>query len=69
MTGKEVIIYILQNDLVNEEVFENGIFVGFMTEEEAAVKRGVGVETMRILCSIGALDGFKIGDKLYFRKI
>lgn len=68
MTGKEVIMYILQNDLVNKEVFEDGIFVGFMSEEEAAVKYEVGPATIRSLYTIGCLESFKIGDKIYFRR-
>lgn len=38
MTGKELIIYILQYNLENEEMFEDGKFVGFIAEEEMAVK-------------------------------
>ena len=34
MTGRELILYILQNGLENEEVFKDGIFVGFIPEEE-----------------------------------
>lgn len=66
MTGKELILYILQNNLENENVFENGLFVGFMTEEEAAVELGVGVAAMRTLHVTGIYKGVMIGDKLYF---
>lgn len=66
MTGKEVIMYILQNDLENEVVIKDGIFVGFMSEEEAAVKFGVGVATIRVWNLCGMLNGIKIGDRLYF---
>ena len=68
MTGKELIIYILQNDLVDEVVLDDGIFVGFMDENEAAAKFNVGVWTVRTWYSIGVLDGFAIGRKLYFMK-
>ena len=37
MTGKELILYILQNNLENEQVFRNGIFIGFMDETETAI--------------------------------
>lgn len=46
MTGKELIIYILQNDLVDKPIFENGKFIPFMTMEEAAAKANVGVGTI-----------------------
>lgn len=66
MTGKELIIYILQNDLENEVVIKDGVFVWLMDEEEAAVKFDVGVATIRAWYAFGMLNGTKIGDRLYF---
>lgn len=66
MTGKELILYILEHDLENEVVIENGIFVWLMDEEEAAVKFDVGVATIRAWYICGMLNGTKIGDHLYF---
>lgn len=68
MTGKELILYILQNNLENTIVLQDGFFVGFMTEEEAAVKFGVGVATIRGWYQCRMLDGTRIGDSLYFLK-
>lgn len=68
MTGKELILYILQNNLENTIVLEDGLFTGFMTEGEAAVKFNVGVATIRAWYQCRRLDGTKIGDSLYFRK-
>lgn len=68
MTGKELILYILQNNLENTVVLEDGFFVGFMTEDEAAIKFGVGPATIRAWYSCKMLKGTKIGDTLYFRK-
>ena len=68
MTGKELILYILQYNLENAIVLENGFFTGFMTAEEAAVKFNVGVETIRAWYSCKWINGAKIGDALYFRK-
>lgn len=68
MTGKELILYILQNNLENTIVLEDGFFVGFMTEEEAAVKFRVGIETIKAWYQCRWLNGTKIGDSLYFRK-
>lgn len=66
MTGKELIMYILQNDLENEIVIQNGVFVCFMNEEEAAVKFGVGVATVRAWHKCKQLKGIIIGEHLYF---
>lgn len=66
MTGKELIIYILQNNLENEVVIKDGIFVWLMDEEEAAVKFGVGISTIKAWHACGTLSGTKINDHLYF---
>ena len=66
MTGKELILYILQNDLENEVIIKDGTFVWLMNEEEAAVKFGVGVATIKSWYIYGMLRGTKIGEHLYF---
>ena len=69
MTGKELILYILQNNLENTIVVNSdGFFIGFMTEEEAAVKFNVGVATIRAWYDCRYIMGTKIGDSLYFHK-
>ena len=47
MTGRDLIIYILQNNLEDKEVFENGKLLDFMTDSEAAKKFDVGLYTVR----------------------
>ena len=68
MTGKDLIIYILQNNLENENVIKNGVFLWFMTAEEAAVEFGVGVATIKAWYEVGLLPGVKIGDSIFFLK-
>lgn len=68
MTGKELILYILQNNLENTVVMQDGMFIGFMTEEEAAVKFNVGVATIRGWYYCNWIKGTQIGDSLYFLK-
>jgi len=65
MTGKELIIYILNNDLEDEPVFQDGRFIGFITAREAAEKMGVGVATIFVWMAQGKLDGMLIGGTLY----
>lgn len=65
MTGRDLILYILQNNLENEEVFKDGRLVGFMSIPECAVKFGVGIETIKIWVKMGVLKGYKIGDEFY----
>lgn len=66
MTGKELILYILENDLENEDIIKDGVFIWLMDEKEAAVKFDVGVATIRAWYVCGRIDGTKIGDHLYF---
>ena len=66
MTGKELVLYILQNDLENEVVIKDGVFVWLMSEDEAAAKFDVGIATIRAWYVCGMISGTKIGDSLYF---
>ena len=66
MTGRQLILYILLNDLEDEIVFKDGVFIGFMTEEDAALKFGVGVATIRAWYQSKTLDGMEIGEHIYF---
>lgn len=65
MTGRDLIIYIMQNHLEDEVIFSDGKIVGFLTIEEAAVKYKVGIETIKAYVSIGYLPGLNIGDTIY----
>lgn len=66
MTGRELMLYILENHLEDEIIIKDGIFVWLMSEEEAAVKFNVGVATIRAWYICNMLSGTKIGDRLYF---
>jgi hypothetical protein len=68
MTGRDLIIYILENHLEDDPVFKDGIFVGFTTPELAAAKCGVGVETVRLWFHLGYIDGVKCDYELYIFK-
>lgn len=47
MTGRALIIYILENNLENKEIFKDGKIVGFISVSEAASKFNVGVGTVK----------------------
>ena len=65
MTGKDLILYILQNDLEDEPLYENGNLLGFMNSDEAALKFKVGSATIEIWCQMGILPNVLIGDRYY----
>lgn len=57
MTGRDLIMYILQNHLEDEPVFKDGEFMGFMTLERAAASIGVGTATINTLIKRGVIQG------------
>lgn len=65
MTGRDLIIYIIQNGLENEPVYEDGKILGFMNELEAAVKFNVSAATIRVWIGLKMLDGVLIGGIWY----
>lgn len=66
MTGRDLILYILKNELENEEIFdENGLFKLGMSVKDAAVALEVGTETVKAWYKLGYLKGVKINDNLY----
>ena len=62
MTGRDLIIYILENHLEDKKVFEDGELLGFITVIEAAEKMSVGVATILTWLNQGRLKGVTIGD-------
>lgn len=62
ITGRELIVLILENGLENE------VLLTLSSEEELAVKFGVGVATIKVWETLGRIHGWKIGDSLYFLK-
>lgn len=69
MTGRELIVYILENGLEDELVYDNNRvgreLLGFMTAMDAARKFGVGLATVKVWYDLGYLKGFKIGDTYF----
>lgn len=65
MTGRDLIIYILENNLEDEIIFKDGLFIGFITTAEAAVKFRVGLATIQTWFNLGVLDGIRIGNEIY----
>ena len=65
MTGRDLIIYIIQNGLEDKPVYEDGNILGFMNEMEAAVKFNVSTSTVRVWIGLKMLDGVLIGGVWY----
>lgn len=65
MTGRDLIIYILENGLENEPVFKNGKFIGFVTADEVALKTNVGLATVHAWIHQDRLDSVVVKDGIY----
>lgn len=65
MTGRELILYILENGLENEPVFKNGRFIGFITPTEAALQNNVGTATIHAWVHQGRLASEAIREGIY----
>lgn len=63
--GRDLIIYILKNNMENKPVFEDGRFLGFLSLAEFAEKWDVGEETVRLWVNLGYVDALIIYDEIY----
>lgn len=68
MTGRELILYILQNHLEDQEVFANDKFLDFMTVKDAAVKFEVGESTIRVWVKMDMLPSIRVGEEIFIPK-
>jgi hypothetical protein len=48
MTGRQLIVYILENKLEDTEVFANGRLIGYLPVNEIALKFDSGSETVKV---------------------
>lgn len=65
MTGRDLIIYILKNNLEDKPIFEGERILGLLTVNEFAEKMGVGVATIHAWIELGALKYIKFGDAIF----
>lgn len=65
MTGREFILYILENGLEDEPLFKDGKFIGFLTIGEVAAQMDVGIATVATWIAQGRLEYVRIGGMIY----
>lgn len=65
MTGRDLIIFILQNNLEDRSLIEDGKLLGFMSISEAAYEFGVGVSTVKTWIDMGTIVSFELGNDIY----
>ena len=64
MTGRDLIIYILENGLEDKEVFDGDKILGFETLYGLAEKKDTGVETIFALCKMHDVPTVLINNKV-----
>lgn len=57
MTGRELIVYILEHNLEDEDIFKDGKLVGYITADEVAKDFDVGMETVKVWIDQGMIEG------------
>ena len=65
MTGRELIMYILENHLEDEEIYKDGNLVGLMTLYEAAEKWNTGVNTVYTWVTLNKIKYVRINNVIY----
>lgn len=66
MNGRDLIVYIMQNHLEDEEVLKDGRVMGLVSDMELAVKFHTGVESVRTLMSMTHTPSVKIDNTMYY---
>ena len=65
MTGRDLILYILENNLEDELIFDKGKLIGFMDITTAAEKFEVGLSTVKAWMDMGKLPFIRIGSYFF----
>ena len=62
MTGRELILYILANNLEDEQVFKDATFVGVYTPAAFAIKCNFGIATVNAWVQLGKIESVRVGN-------
>lgn len=68
ITGKDLVLLIIKNDLMNEKINISVTDALFLTAEQAAVELGISTSSLLDMANLGVIDSVIIGDTRYFRK-
>lgn len=64
ITGRDLIIYILENGLEDKPIFNDGKFMGYTTVNKLAEEMNVGPETIKTWIALDKIKGaLKIGSE------
>lgn len=66
MTGRELIVFILENHLEDKPITDLGTL--FETADQVALRFGVGTATVNTWFKLGKIKGIAIGESVYIFK-
>lgn len=69
MTGRDLIIYILENNLEDEPVVKHGKLVGFSTVAEVAANMEVGTATVNTMITMGSIKSVNVTGGTYIPNV
>lgn len=68
MTGKELIIFILNYNLLDINLEDWLLSDSFLTLEQASVKLGIGTDSLSDMVRLGLVDHAEINGQIYLHK-
>jgi len=68
MTGKDLVLFILNNDLLDEQIEDIKLNDSFLTIKEAAIKLGIGYNSLSDMIKLGLVDHIDIDGETYVHK-
>lgn len=69
LTGKDIILFILENNLVDKVLITKENLSNFLVDSDKVAEHfGVGIFTVKGLHDLGKIHGIKIDGDLYFPK-
>lgn len=68
MTGKELILFILNHNLLDVKMDGSTVHNLFMTIEQAAVKFGIGTNSVNDMIRLGLIDSVEFDGETYIYK-
>ena len=67
MTGKDLVLFIINHDLLDVEI-NTKVTSLFLTVEEAAVKLGISTTSLLDMINLGIVDSILFNDTIYVPK-
>lgn len=68
MTCKDLVIFIIKHDLLDEKINSMKLNQLFLSLEEAAVKMGISTNSLLDMIKLGIFDYIMLDNKIYLHK-